>query len=77
MKRKYIGWRVVQNTVAEEPNKTALQIAKEYGFCSKAVRTAAKRLGIALPPSGLHGGRRFPCNQWDKKQNTISQTPSL
>lgn len=65
-RRGYVGWLVVQNTVAEEPNKTALAIAREYDFKPASVRAAAKKLGIALP-SSKRGGVRFPANQYVKR----------
>lgn len=65
-KRGYVGWMVVQNTVAEEPDKTAIAIAKEYDFKVPSVRAAAKKLGITLPRQNW-GGRRHPCNQHAKR----------
>lgn len=71
-KRKYIGWGVVKETVFEEPDKTAPWIAKEYGFSTSAVRAAAKAIGIKLPVAP-RGGKRYPCNQWHKKNLTAQE----
>jgi hypothetical protein len=44
---------------------TAVDIAKTKGVTASAVRWAAKKQGIVLPPSP-RGGKRYPSNQYIK-----------
>jgi hypothetical protein len=44
---------------------TAVDIAKAKGVTASAVRWAAKKQGIVLPPSP-RGGKRYPANQYIK-----------
>lgn len=79
MKRHYIGYKIVQNTVldyCEEGSKTtthtANQIAKEQGLNPTSVRIAAKYLGVILKPD-KRGGARIPANQHIKRKNEEAQ----
>ncbi len=73
-KRRYIGYKLVKNTVLDYLGEdgvtthTANQIAKEQELNPASVRIAAKYLGIILKPD-KRGGVRTPCNQHTKKQN--------
>lgn len=72
MKRKYVGWKLVKNTVldycldGETTTHTAKEIALLCDLDAGSVRVAARYLGIRLKPAP-RGGRRYPCNQWQKK----------
>ena len=65
-KRKpYAGWGYVLATVKFNSHMTAVDIAKTKGVTASAVRWAAKKQGIVLPPSP-RGGKRYPSNQYIK-----------
>jgi len=72
MKRTYVGWCVVRNTVlefcqdGENTTHTAAQIARLCDLNPGSVRMAARYLGVKLK-ADLRGGRRYPCNQHQKK----------
>lgn len=74
-KRRYIGYKLVQNTVLDYLDKdgntthTAVEIARECNLSPSSVRMAAKRMGVAVKPAA-RGGVRTPCNQHTKPQPT-------
>lgn len=69
-KRKpYAGWGYVLAVVKFHPHMTAVEIAKAKGVTPSAVRWAAKKQGIVLPP-GKRGGKRYPANQYVKAKIT-------
>ena len=78
MKRRYIGFCVVKNTVMDycedgvRTTHTANQIAKAHQLNAGSVRIAAKHMGIVLK-TDVRGGRRSPCNQYEKSK----QSPSV
>jgi hypothetical protein len=73
MTRRYTGWRVVKNTVlefvqdGENTTHTAEQIARLCDLNPGSVRIAANYLGVKLKPAP-RGGRRYPCNQHQKRK---------
>jgi hypothetical protein len=73
MKRKYAGWKVVGNTVLDfspdgvTTTHTANQIATLCDLNPGSVRIAANYLGVKLKPAP-RGGRRYPCNQHQKRK---------
>jgi hypothetical protein len=68
-KRKYEGWKVVQNTVLDYLGEdgvtthTAYEIAKLHNLDVRSIRKSAKRLGVKIKPAP-RGGRRRPLNQY-------------